>query len=152
MYVLRVGHLYFNFSRPNSFTNLVSREWSFIKIGFTHWRFMGLDHLRDIEWKTFLSRDIDVIKNMYMFEEQEECISSHMIDNIIRSWIKNFITHRRSQRRKVVGPLQYNSWRPRSSFLHNLWMQTKCGGIFQGHMSLLEKLQVYNVGRQSKLM
>ncbi len=86
-----------------------------------------------------------------MFEEQEECIWDHMIDNIIRSWIKKFIAHRRGQQGKVVGPLHYNRWRPRCSFLQ-LVNSNQMEGIFQGHMSLLEKLQVYNVGRQSKLV
>jgi len=68
MYVLRVGHLYFNFSRPNSFTNLASRELMI--------------------YGTSNEKKVFVVKNMYMFEKQEECIWSHMIDNIIMSWIK----------------------------------------------------------------
>ncbi len=71
-----------------------------------------------------------MIKNMYMFEEQEECIWSHMIDHIIRSGIKNLVAHRRGQQGKVVWPLQYNRWRPRCSFFTQLVNSNQIWGDF----------------------
>jgi collagenase-like PrtC family protease len=62
MYPLGVGHLYFNFSRPNSFTHLASRELMI--------------------YGTSNEKKFFVVKNMYMFEEQEECIWSHMIETL----------------------------------------------------------------------